>query len=70
MTAASTNPGPGRVLLAGQVIVVAGLREHPERFAGVFAQSRAQDRCGFCPCSPDRPKLVIRSRASRYHLAC
>lgn len=61
---------PGTVRLADQVVSIAAIKQHPDRYASLFARARAEVGHAVCLCRADEVvRLVIRCRAERYHLA-
>lgn len=60
----------GQISLADRVVAVADVKNHPDRYAGLFGRARSEVGHAVCLCRTDQTvRLVIRCRAGRYHLA-
>ncbi|GGV50648.1 DUF1173 family protein [Streptomyces spectabilis] len=65
-------PRGQRVLLGGRQLPLILIRRSPEQLGYLFSKARAEDGCAYCLCTGahgTRPRLVIRARAGRFHLA-
>jgi len=62
-------PPTSRVRLADRTIDLNSLRAKPDLYTHWFQRARAETRHGLCLCTDPGLRLVIRQRASRYHLA-
>jgi hypothetical protein len=77
MSAARPEPSQTRlpacvaqIRLGQHLVSAADVRAHPERYARQPAAARAEVGFGQCLCKDDAaPRLVIRRRAERFHLA-
>ncbi|WP_245967042.1 DUF1173 family protein [Sphaerisporangium album] len=56
--------------LADRQILLPVLRANAAPYARLYERARAQSGYAECLCRTPPPKLVIRSRAGRFHLAC
>ncbi|WP_406257397.1 DUF1173 family protein [Streptomyces chartreusis] len=67
------TPASGqRVQIADRQVPLALVRRSPARYTYLFAKARSEDGCAYCMCQgsqPRMPRLVIRARAGRFHLA-
>ncbi|MFD0501481.1 DUF1173 family protein [Streptomyces rhizosphaericus] len=64
------EPGDQRVKIANRVISLRAVRRNPTHYADQFSTARSEgDRCAYCLCTTPNPRLVIRARAGRFHLA-
>ena len=60
----------GRVQLADRVVVVAAVKQHPDRYTTLFERAKGEVGHAICLCRTDKVvRLVIRCRSGRYHLA-
>ncbi|MFE6945984.1 DUF1173 family protein [Streptomyces chartreusis] len=70
--AARGPEGAQRVLIADRQVPLTLVRRSPARYTYLFAQARSEDGCAYCMCQGPQsqmPRLVIRARAGRFHLA-
>lgn len=69
-TTSTPLPLPGHVRLADRTVAVSALRAHPDRYTHLYARARAETGYAVCLCHPSQqPRLVLRCRAGRWHLA-
>jgi Protein of unknown function (DUF1173) len=69
--ATSTEHGPSEPIRLGDTTVsLAVLRASPEVFARLYERTKAIVGYAECLCTPRPQRLVIRTRAGRFHLAC
>lgn len=64
--------GAQRVLIADRQVPLTLVRRSPARYTYLFAKARSEDGCAYCMCQESQsqmPRLVIRARAGRFHLA-
>lgn len=62
--------GAGQVRLADRDVEVTDLKQHPDRYTGLFGKARSEVGHAVCLCRTDEVvRLVIRCRSGRYHLA-
>lgn len=67
---ATETAGAGQVRLAGRDVEVTDLKQHPDRYTGLFGKARSEVGHAVCLCRVDEVvRLVIRCRSGRYHLA-
>lgn len=70
--AASTSGASetGQIRLADQVVSLAAVKQHPDRYTSLFGRARSEVGHAECLCRSDQVvRLVIRCRSGRYHLA-
>ncbi|MFC7345053.1 DUF1173 family protein [Saccharopolyspora griseoalba] len=66
----SPTAGQGQVRLADRTVSVSDLKQHPDRYTGLFGRARSEVGHAVCLCRSDQEiRLVIRCRSGRYHLA-
>ena len=61
-----------RVQIADRQVQLALVRRNPAHYSYLFTKARSEDGCAYCLCrgtQTQMPRLVIRARAGRFHLA-
>ncbi|MFF3786361.1 DUF1173 family protein [Streptomyces sp. NPDC001933] len=69
---ASMSEGEQMVRIADQMIALTAVRRNPARYTYLFTKARSEDGCAYCLCKWPQtppPRLVIRARGGRFHLA-
>ncbi|CAM3174244.1 DUF1173 family protein [Stackebrandtia soli] len=61
--------GLGRIELAGSVVELGALRGDPGRYVALCRRARAEVGHGYCQCVDPWPRLVLRARNERFHVA-